>query len=181
MSSRVAASRYARALFDVALKESSPEQIERELATCLELLQGHSELKRVLTTPGVPAAGKRGVLKVLAERAGFSPPVSKVLLLLADRDRLALLPDLLEVFRERLMEQQQVVRAEVTTAAPLPPDGAAQLQQRLSDATDRRVTITTKVDPSIIGGVVARIGSTVYDGSVATQLTRLRGRLAEQR
>jgi F-type H+-transporting ATPase subunit delta len=181
VSSRVSAARYARALFDVAVKESNPEQVEQELAIALELLQGHPGLQTVLTTPGVPVAAKRGVIKALAERAGFSAPVSKLLLLLADRDRLALLPDLLEVFRERLMERQQVVRAEVITASPLSSDGAEKLQQRLSDATHRRVIITTKVDPSIIGGVVARIGSTVYDGSMAMQLTRLRERLAEHR
>ncbi|MGH9201599.1 MAG: ATP synthase F1 subunit delta [Vicinamibacterales bacterium] len=180
MSSRASAARYARALFDVAVKESNPEQIEQELSVCVELLRGHPELQRLLTTPGVPVAGKRRVLQAVAERAAFSPPVGKLLLLLADRDRLGMLPDVLAMFRERLMEQQQVVRAEVTTATPLSPDGAAELQQRLNDTTGRRVTITTKVDPSIIGGVVARLGSTVYDGSVAAQLTRLRERLAER-
>jgi F-type H+-transporting ATPase subunit delta len=181
VSARVAAARYARALFDIAIKESSPEQVERELATTTELLKGHPELQKVLTTPGVPAAVKGRVLQVLSDRAGFSAPVRKLLLLLAERDRLTLLPDLFEVFQEQLMERNRVVRAEITTAVPLPADGAAKLEQRLSEATRRRVTISAKVDPSLIGGVVARIGSTVYDGSVATQLTKLRDRLAEQR
>jgi len=71
------------------------------------------------------------------------------------------------------------VQAEVTTATPLEPEQAAQLQQRLGTTIGRTVTLTTRVDPSLIGGMVARIGSTVYDGSVATQLTTLRQRLTE--
>lgn len=180
MSSRVSAARYARALFDVALKESKPDLLERELTACVQLLRHHPELQTVLTTPGVPVAGKRGILHALAQRAGFSSPMSKLLMMLADRDRLWLLPELREVFRERLMEHQQVARAEVTTATPLPPEDVARLERRISAATRRRVTITATVDASLIGGVVARIGSTVYDGSVATQLARIREQLVKQ-
>ncbi len=179
MSNRASAARYARALLDVALKESQPDLVERELTTCVDLIRHHAELQKVLTTPGVPLAGKRGVLQALAQRAGFSSPTSRLLLMLADRDRLWLLPDLLDVFRERLREQQQVVRAEVTTALPLAPEDAERLERRLSDATRRRVTITTRVDASLIGGVIARIGSTVFDGSVATQLARVREQLVK--
>jgi F-type H+-transporting ATPase subunit delta len=71
-----------------------------------------------------------------------------------------------------------VVRAEVTTALPLTPDRTAQLQKKLADITGRTVQMTTSVDPSIIGGVVTRIGSTVYDGSLATQLAKLKEKLA---
>ena len=88
------------------------------------------------------------------------------------------MPELLDVYRERLMEHQQVVRAEVTTAAPLSADRVAQLQKKLADITGRKVDMTTTVDPSIIGGVVTRIGSTVYDGSIASQLAKLREKLS---
>jgi F-type H+-transporting ATPase subunit delta len=110
-----------------------------------------------------------------------SMPVGKLLVLLAARDRLELLPDLVAVFRERVMEHLKVINAEVTTAAPLSAEERERLQQRLRASTGRTVTMTTKVDPDIIGGVVTRIGSTVYDGSVATQLAALRQRLSEQR
>ena len=100
--------------------------------------------------------------------------------LLADRDRLSLLPDLLAVYRERLLDYRQVVRAEVTTAMPLAQDRAAQLEKRLAEVTGRRVTMTAKVDPALIGGVVTRIGSTVYDGSVATHLETMKQRLLQK-
>ena len=180
MSTRSSAARYARALFDVAIKESNPEQAEQELTAFVELLHTHAELHKALTNPAVPVSGKRAVLEQILERLEPSSPVRKLLLMLAERDRLGLLPDLLDVYRERLMEHMKVVKAQVTTAAALPPEQAAQLQQRIDAATGRTVTMTTTVDPSIIGGVITRIGSTVYDGSVATQLATLRQKLAEQ-
>jgi F-type H+-transporting ATPase subunit delta len=181
MSTRASAARYAKALFDVAMSESTPEQIERELAAFSDVVRGHADLQTVLVSPAVPAARKGAVVAQLLERLQPSPPVRKLLLLLAERDRFELLPDLVSVYHERVMEHQKVVQAEVTTATPIPAEQAAQLQQRLGRSLGRTVTLTTKVDPSLIGGLVTRIGSTVYDGSVATQLASLRQRLTESR
>jgi F-type H+-transporting ATPase subunit delta len=181
MSTRASAARYAKALFDVAMSESSLEQIERELTAFSEVIRGHADLQQVLVSPAVPAARKGAVVAQLLDRLQPSSPVRKLLLLLAERDRLELVPDLVSVYHERVMEQQQVVQAEVTTAEPIPVEQAAQLQQRLGRSLGRTVTLTTNVDPSLIGGMVTRIGSTVYDGSVATQLAALRQRLTESR
>jgi len=178
MPSRASATRYARALFDVALKESDPVQIERDLASFAGLMSSNAELAGALTNPAIPASAKRKIADTLAGRLNVATPARKLLLLLADRDRLAVVPDLLDVYRARLMEHQQVVRAEVTTAAPLAPERAEQLQKKLADITGRKVEMTTSVDPSIIGGMVTRIGSTVYDGSLATQLVKLKEKLA---
>ena len=174
MSIRASAARYAKALLDVAIAESNPEQAERELAWFAGLTREHADLERVLLNPVVPAARKRAVVQELVTRASVSAPVSKLLLLLADRDRLALVPDLLDVYRERLREHRQVLNAEVTTATPLTPERAEALRQRLAAMTGRTVTLTTAVDPALIGGAVTRIGSTVYDGSVARQLDAIR-------
>jgi F-type H+-transporting ATPase subunit delta len=178
MNMRASAARYAKALLDVTIRETDPEQAERELAGFVELLHQHAALHAVLVNPAIPARGKHGVVAQVIDRQQPSVPVGKLLLLLADRDKLAILPDLLLVFRERLREHQQVVRAEVTTATPLPEARAEQLRERLAQTTGRRVTMTTKVDPSIIGGMVTRIGSTVYDGSVVTQLQAIKRHLA---
>ena len=179
--SSASAVRYARALFDVALKESDPSRVEQELSSIVTLVTGHAELRNALESPGVPPVAKKSVVEALVSRGQFTPPVGKLLVMLAERDRLTLLEPVLEAFRARLREQQRVLEAEVTTAIPLEPEQQAALQQRLGAATTRQVTLTTKVDPSLIGGVVARIGSTVYDGSLATQLAKLKGRLAENR
>jgi len=173
--------RYARALFDVALKESDPSRVEQELSSIVTLVTGHAELRNALESPGVPPVAKKSVVEALVSRGQFTPSVGKLLVMLAERDRLTLLEPVLEAFRARLREQQRVLEAEVTTAIPLEPEQQAALQQRLGAATTRQVTLTAKVDPSLIGGVVARIGTTVYDGSLATQLAKLKGRLAENR
>jgi F-type H+-transporting ATPase subunit delta len=105
--------------------------------------------------------------------------VGKLLTLLAERDRLVLLPDLLASFRDRLLEHRNVVRAELTTTTPLDSSRAAAIEQQLARVTGRTVTLQTRTDPAIIGGIIARIGSTVYDGSVARQLEKMRARLVE--
>jgi F-type H+-transporting ATPase subunit delta len=180
MTSRVAAMRYARALFDVALAERQDlDLIARELSDLAALVSGNQELARALTHPAIPAARKRAVVEALLSHSPVNVLLSRTLLLLADRDRLALLSDLSEAFRSRLMDHQQVVRAEVTTAIELPADRVSALQQGLAVATGRKVQLEVRVDPSIVGGAVTKIGSTVFDGSVTTQLERLKRKLVE--
>lgn len=178
MTSRGAASRYARAIFDVASKESDIQQVSRDLAAFTSLVAGHDALSRTFANPAVPAPRKRAVVEqLLPHFENMSPVTRKVLLLLADRDRLALVPEIATAYAARLMEHAQVVRAELTTAVQLPADRVAALQQGLAKATGRQVQLETRVDPAIIGGAVARIGSMVYDGSVTTQLQKVKERL----
>ncbi|HUR81884.1 MAG TPA: ATP synthase F1 subunit delta [Thermoanaerobaculia bacterium] len=175
MTSRAAGTRYARALFDVALKESDVQQAGRDLNEFAQLVSGNAALARVLSNPAVPAPQKRGIVEQLLARVGtVTPSVVKLLSLLADRDRLVLLPDVAAAYRNRLMEHAKVVRAELVTAIPLPPDRLAALQQRLASVTGRQVQLENRVDPAIIGGAIARIGSTVYDGSVTRQLEKMK-------
>ncbi|MEO5896827.1 MAG: ATP synthase F1 subunit delta [Vicinamibacterales bacterium] len=178
MTSRSAATRYARALFDVAQQELDVEQAGAELASFTALFAGHEGLSRILSNPAIPAPRKRAVIEQLLARLGsVSPVVTKLLLMLSDRDRLALIPEIASAYEARLMQHAQIVRAELTTAVEMPADRVAALQQGLATVTGRQVQLETKVDPGIIGGAVARIGSTVYDGSVTTQLQKVKERL----
>jgi F-type H+-transporting ATPase subunit delta len=181
MSNQTSANRYAKALLDVSIKEADPARVEQELAAFAELFTTHDELRRSLTNPVVPVHAKRAVVEQLVTRQRPSQPLAKLLLMLAERDRLELLPDLVNAYRERLMEHQQVVRAEVVSTIPLPQERASTLQQKLAAVTGRSVMLTTRIDPSILGGLVARVGSVVYDGSIATQLAKMRERLSENR
>lgn len=175
MTSRAAATRYARALFDVASKESDIHQAGRDLAGFDQLVAGHDSLPKILSTPAIPAAKKRAIVEQLIARAGtLSPVVAKLLLLLADRDRLVLLPEISSAYQQRLMDHAKVVRAEIVTAVGLPGDRVAALQQGLANVTGRQVQLESRVDPSIIGGAIARVGSTVYDGSVTRQLEKMK-------
>jgi F-type H+-transporting ATPase subunit delta len=178
VSRRVSGRRFARALFDVARAEGLDlERVQTELAGVVALVSGHETLARVLGSPAIPAARKRAIVEELLARSPVSTPLARTLLLLAERDRLVLLPELAEAYDERLLDHQQVVRAAVTAAAPLPPDRAEALRGALARATGRDVRLAVRVDPDLLGGAVARIGSTVYDGSVVTQLERLKARL----
>lgn len=176
MTSRGAASRYARALFDVTQAEGKDLlQTQRDLGDFARLVAGNESLQRVLTNPAIPASRKRGVVEQLIARAGsLQPAVAKLLLMLAERDRLVILPDVAQVFDARLMEYQKVVKAQIITAVALPADRVAALTDGLQQATGRNVLVETRVDAGIIGGAVARIGGTVYDGSITRQLERMR-------
>jgi F-type H+-transporting ATPase subunit delta len=178
MTNKTAAARYARALFDVAVKEGANlEQLETAVAGFADLFRANPALEKVLLNPAVPVPRKRAVVEQISALAQVPPILAKLLALLAERDRLVLLPDLVAAFRERVMDYRRVVRAEVTTAEPIDAGKVDAIQRGLASVTGRTVTVATKVDPSIIGGVVARVGSTVYDASVVRQLERLRAQL----
>ena len=143
-------------------------------------MHGNRELDQALTSPSVPAAGKRQIAAALAERLGLATTSRRLLDLLAERDRLGQLDELLAVYRERLLDRQRVQRADVRSATPLSPEVTAALEQRLSAVTGSTVKVSATVDPTLIGGVMAKVGSTVYDGTVKTQLEKLRKQLVEQ-
>jgi F-type H+-transporting ATPase subunit delta len=181
MTRRTTALRYARALLDVAIAEADPVAVETQLADATDAFTGHAGLWQVMINPAVPAPKKRAVVDSLLPQLDVSPVLQKTLQMLASRDRIALLPDLLEAYRSRLLDHQKVVRADVTSAVPLPADRVQKLQQELAALTGRTVVMTSATDPSIIGGVVAQIGSTVYDGSIRRQLEKIREKLTEGR
>lgn len=179
MTTRASAARYARALLDVVSADGNPERVDEQLTAFAELVAASPELQKALTNPAVPVTAKRGILETLLSTLQVAPPLGRLLLLLADRDRLVILGDLAAAYRERLMELRQIVRAEVITAAPVSAERMAELERRLAKATGRQVTMTARVDPELIGGAVTRVGSLVYDGSIATQLTKIRERLEQ--
>jgi len=114
MTSRAAARRYARALFDVVLAEGSIERAQAELQSFADLVAGSDALTKVFANPAIPAARKRGVVAALLQRTGMpAGPVSKLVQLLADRDRLVILPEVARAYRERVMDHQNIVRGVV--------------------------------------------------------------------
>jgi F-type H+-transporting ATPase subunit delta len=158
MTNRSSAARYAKALLDVGRKEGDPQAVERDLAAFVSLADGHPQLARALVNPAIPVQRKTALVGELLARVPVSPILGKLLLLLAGRDRLVLLPDLLEDYRRRLMDFQNIERA-------------------IAARTGRAVAMTTRVDPGVLGGVVTRIGSVVYDGSVKRQLEKMKDAL----
>lgn len=181
MSLRTVARRYAGALFDVAHKNGTLDRAEQQLGAFGQLLGGHAELRKVLETPAIAAQKKRAILDALLEKVGDGEgEVRQLLRMLADRDRLSLLPEIASAFTDRVRVSRRVLKAEVTTAVPLPDAQRASLGAALERAAGSKLIITEKVDPAIIGGVVARVGSLVFDGSVTRQLERMRQKLLQE-
>jgi F-type H+-transporting ATPase subunit delta len=156
-----------------------PQVIEQQLSAVVDLFRGHADLWKVMTNPAVPVTRKQGIVAEMLPKLELSPVLNKLLTMMTGRDRIALLPDLLEAYRIRLMDHQKVVRAQVTSAVALPQDRVQKLKASLGALTGRSVLMTTATDPGMMGGIVTRIGSTVYDGSVRRQLEKMRERIGQ--
>jgi F-type H+-transporting ATPase subunit delta len=179
MSRRAAGAREARALLDVAVRESDPERVGAELDAIAEAMRT-PDVQGLLLHPAVVVSRKVAALEALGSRLGLTPLVSRLLKVFAEGDRLRIVPELAAAYRLRLLERRNIVPAEITTAVPLSEETAARVGRALGQASGKQILVSTRVDPGIIGGVVARIGSTVYDGSVTTQLARMRRQLVEK-
>lgn len=179
MSDRADALRYARELFDVTWRQGTSEEVAVELETIVRAAREYQSQVRPLFHPLVPKTSKLATIRAFTSKAGVSRPTAVLLEALVQFHALHLLGIIASGFRDRLNRKQGVVRARVTTATALPAEKADALRQRLSEVTGSEVTLGMHVDPSIIGGVVTQIDSTVYDGSVTRQLARMRQKLVE--
>ena len=174
------ATRYARALVESVLDPGStlnPKDASVELEAFQQMLEGTSELRNVLLSPAVSPARKRAVLAKLAEMVPLSRLVRNFLYVLVDRRRINIIDEIVEAFKVILDSRLGVVRADVKSAQPLTAGQRAALEHELSLLSGKQVRCDYVVDQELLGGVVAKIGSTVYDGSVRAQLNALKQRL----
>lgn len=178
---RSLARRWARALFDVVVAEAqagAPARLGSELDQLVRLMTSHGELAQALSDPRLRPEARRGIVLAIARRAGASELLLRLLGLLAQRDRLALLPALAAAYRERLNEESGILAAEVASAVPLAATQHEALGQALSSALGQKVAFEPRVDPELLGGVVVKVAGRSFDGSVRSQLESLRRRLA---
>ena len=181
MSLRTSANRYAKALFDVALQENADlAKVDQDLQAVVEMMKTSPDLALGSSRGSVTDASRQSLMEAVSTAMGLTTPVTKLMVLLAQSGKLELIPDLAASYRERLLAHQNIVRADVTSAAPLSPEKTRALEESLSKVTGKKVELSVSVDPELLGGIVARIGSTVYDGSVKTQLQRMRQELVQQ-
>ncbi|MBI4445868.1 MAG: ATP synthase F1 subunit delta [Acidobacteria bacterium] len=170
--------RYARALADVAFEAGVPDRVFQELSEFLQVLRQHEALSEALVNPAIPFTSKRNIITELASRLGLLPIVCNFLLLMLEKARLPQLEEALQGYAETLDERKGVVRAEVSFFPELHESAGQRLQEVLREVTGREVKLSFRTDPSLIGGVRVQIGSTVFDGSIQTQLQEIRRRLA---
>jgi len=180
MKDRKLATRYARALLGALADPREAEAAEAFLLVLGEAMDRSPELRDAVLNPAVPTPTRRRTLGSLAEKVGAPTHVVNFLHTIVDNGRVASLPAIAKVFQEQRAKAQGVVTAIVASAAPLPADQAERLRRTFEKVTGATVSMTCTVDASLLGGVVARIGSRIYDGSLRTQLEGLRRRMVEE-
>ncbi|HUR48456.1 MAG TPA: ATP synthase F1 subunit delta [Acidimicrobiales bacterium] len=167
---------YADAMFGVAQAEGSLETVESELFTVARTLESSDELRSNLTDARVPAAGRQAVVeKLLGDKA--HPTTTALVSFIVGSGRARDLPAIVDKLVERSTSQRGQEVAEVRSAMPLDDDQRTRLAEALGKATGKQVSVKVIVDPSVLGGLVARVGDTVIDGSVRHRLTQLKAAL----
>lgn len=168
------ARRYAQAVFEIARDSQSFDAWERDLSV-LNAIMIDPVTRNYLVSPKTAAADKQALIDKALEHA--QPETKRMADLLLERRRMASVPEIYEQFQSLLLKEKGIVIADVTTAVPLDAAGEKMIQKQLSELIGKEVEVRTQVDPAIIGGMVARIGDNLIDGSVSNQLRRLHERL----
>ena len=178
MKDRTAALRYARALEGAVDSVEDLNRAADGLAAAARVIAAVRRIGAAFENPALEAGRKKELIGTLSRMAGLSGKTDLLLKIMAEHGTLPLLPMVAEaagLIRDRRLG---IVEAEVTTAAPLSPEMTERTKQTLEKRTGRRIRLSLRTDPRIIGGMIARIGSTVYDGSVRRRLEALRSHLA---
>jgi len=174
----VAANRYARALLDVLYPSNAQagyDQLERLNTVLVE----HPDARRLLENPTVPVERRKALVKEITGALGSIPQVRNFIDILIDRNRLDLLDEIVSTYQKYLDQKLGVVRASVTAAVPLDESQRSILMTQLQKATGKQVRMEVSVDPNLLGGVVARVDSTIYDGSLRQQLESFKEKLVQ--
>lgn len=179
MKDRKLATRYARALL-TSLPQEQAEAADGFLSAIREALHESPEFRDLLFDPAVPRAARKAVLRSLADQNGMTRQISNFLATVVDHNRTSSLPSIAEVFHEEREKAMGIVPAEITTAFPLTPDLKKRTLHVLEQITGRKVRLTANVEQGLLGGAVTKIGSTVHDGSLRTQLAQLRRRMTQE-
>ena len=177
MTASIIGRRYASALLALAEQQNAIEIVRRDLNDLLGSWRESRELRGVFENPSVSQANRAALLRELAQTSGMHPLLRDTLLLMSDRGRMSHLPELAEAFELLAEAKSGRVRAEVVSATQLPQDYYDNLRQTLERVTGKQVVVAPRVDPSLIGGVVTRVGDHVFDGSIKHRLVELKDEL----
>jgi F-type H+-transporting ATPase subunit delta len=175
-----AALQYAGALADIAQAQGASEPILKQLASFDALYAQSADLRNFLASPAVPRAAKHGAIEKLTTRLGASRIIRNFLFVLTDHRRTQSLPEVTAAFREVIQERGGVAHAEISSAVELSAAQKTALAANLERITGKKIEASYSLNPTLLGGAVVRIGSTIYDGSLRSRLNGLRARLAAE-
>lgn len=174
------AKRYARALTEAAAETNALEAVGAELARLATVWHEEPAMAQFFLNPGILLRNKEETLRNLSKRMKLSPLITRFLELLLSRKRMQALPAVARMYVELMNKRLGRVQATATTAARLAPELTEKLRRRMGEVLGGTVLLETQVDPAILGGIVVQVDSTVYDGSLRTQLRYLREHLLRE-
>ncbi len=177
MSETRVARRYAKGLLAVALEDRKIAEYGKELAAMSGLLVDNAELRNVIANPLHERASRRGILEILIGKQSVSPIMSQFFRLTLEKERLRYLPDIAAAYQRLVDDHTNVGRATVSAAVPIPPAAQEKIKEALQSATGKTIILSVEQDPELIGGIKAKIGDLVLDGSIKTQLDGLKNSL----
>lgn len=167
------AGRYAGALFDLANEQKALDQVHEDLQGFMALLHDSDDLSRLIESPAISKDDQVKALTAIAKKAGASDLTTKFMGLLADKRRAFVLPDVIDAYAVLLAEEKGLVQAEVVSAIELTQAQVDDVKDKISKSVGKTVTMTQRVDPSLMGGLVVRVGSRMIDASLKTKLHQL--------
>ncbi|MEM8937412.1 MAG: F0F1 ATP synthase subunit delta [Pseudomonadota bacterium] len=173
------AGRYATALFELAKESNAVDAVEADLSALSAAMDGSPELRAFIKSPVYNRDDQLRAITAIAERAGSSALTSNFLKLLAKNGRLFSLPDVIKTFAALAAEDRGEAPAEAVSATAMTADQVSALRQELEAMVGKRVTLETRVDPDLLGGLVVKVGSKMVDASLRTKLNRLKSELKE--
>ena len=168
------ARRYAKALLIIGKEDDKAETYKEELDRFSDLITSEKELEQAITNPLYDARGRKKVLQVVIDKVNISKLMASFLLLLFDKGRFGFLSDINEFYKKLADELKGVVRASLVSATELSSETVEKIRTTLSKKTGKDIILEVEQDPSLIGGIVSRIGDLVLDGSIKTQLLNMR-------
>jgi F-type H+-transporting ATPase subunit delta len=176
----VVANRYARALAEVVGRTGNYRQVLRELQDFAAAYRESNDLREVLLTPAVSLEAKERLLLAILHRLGVSQVTTNFLRVLLDNFRITLLAEVMEAYQRVAYDRLGVVKVQIASAADLTAPEQVAIRARFAELTHKQVEIEFELKPALLGGLVAQIRSTIYDGSVRGQLDRIRQQLMAQ-
>ena len=171
---------YAKAFADIAIAQGAPQTAVKQLADFGEAFAESGELRNFLGNPAVDLQAKHRVIEKIVTRQGGGRIVRNFVFVIVDHHRAHLLPEIIAAVQEVVRQRQGIAEAEVSSAVELSSAQKTELAKTLSRLTGKRIEPKYSLDPTLLGGAVARVGDTIYDGSLRSRLAEMRTRLAEE-
>jgi F-type H+-transporting ATPase subunit delta len=171
---------YASAFTDIAIAQGAPQTAVRQLADFGEAFAGSAELRNFLGSPAVDTQIKHRVIEKIVAKQGAGRIIRNFLFVIVDHHRAHMLPEIIAAVQDVVRHRQGIAAAEISSAVELSAAQKTELAKTLGRLTGKRIEPKYSLDPALLGGAIARVGDTIYDGSLRSRLAEMRARLSEE-